>query len=58
MVLAYHAVAIGYPSETGNGLKTTLEFVGRPLRTENELINTLFGEVSLSRLCQGVPRRE
>lgn len=75
MVLAYHAVAIGYPSgtgnvlaiilefvgypsETGNGLKTTLEFVGRPLRTENELINNLFGEVSLSRLCQGVPWRE
>ena len=53
-----NAVAIGYPSGTGNALAITLELVGLPLGTDNELINNLAGEANLSRLCQGVPRRE
>lgn len=41
MVLACHAVAIGYPSGTGNDLKMTLSFVVRLLGIENALAITL-----------------
>lgn len=58
MVLACHAVVIGYPSGTGNDLKMTLEFVSQLLGIENELMNNLVGEGRLSKLFQEVSRRE
>lgn len=41
MVLASHAVVIGYSSGTGNDLAIIVEFVGRPLGTGNALVITL-----------------